>query len=168
MIKLPFYLGAPFACCILIFPLGQNPCFAQSNSDTPSQQGVGADPQIPPAIAKELEAMRKRIDELEAELKSSKAPEHPATPVTTAKASVPTTPIVPANVVTPSANAPAPAANAPAPTAVATAEINPAKVAPFSDADWTWLNGNPRTKEIFWDTKFFTPEIRADTVYVFD
>ena len=24
------------------------------------------------------------------------------------------------------------------------------------------------TKEIFWDTKFFTPEIRSDTVYVFD
>jgi Putative beta-barrel porin-2, OmpL-like. bbp2 len=39
---------------------------------------------------------------------------------------------------------------------------------PFSDADWTWLNGNARTKEIFWDTKFFTPEIRADTSYVFD
>ena len=37
---------------------------------------------------------------------------------------------------------------------------------PFSDADWTWLNGNPRTKEIYWDTKFFTPEIRADTNYV--
>jgi hypothetical protein len=39
-------------------------------------------------------------------------------------------------------------------------------VEPFSDADWTWLNGNARTKEIFWDTKFFTPEIRADTHYV--
>src|SRR5271166_4860221 len=39
---------------------------------------------------------------------------------------------------------------------------------PFSDSDWTWLNGNARTKEIFWDTKFFTPEIRADTNYVAD
>src|SRR5271166_1627959 len=39
---------------------------------------------------------------------------------------------------------------------------------PFSDSDWTWLNGNARTKEIFWDTKFFTPEIRADTHYVAD
>ena len=34
-------------------------------------------------------------------------------------------------------------------------------VEPFSDADWTWLNGNARTKEIYWDTKFFTPEIRS-------
>ena len=41
-------------------------------------------------------------------------------------------------------------------------------IEPFSDADWTWLNGNPRTKEIYWDTKFFTPEIRADTHYVAD
>ena len=44
----------------------------------------------------------------------------------------------------------------------------PASVEPFSDADWTWLNGNPRTKEIFWDSKFFTPEIRVDTNYVAD
>jgi Putative beta-barrel porin-2, OmpL-like. bbp2 len=41
-------------------------------------------------------------------------------------------------------------------------------VAPFSDADWTWLNGNARTKDIYWDTKFFTPEIRFDTNYVAD
>jgi hypothetical protein len=42
------------------------------------------------------------------------------------------------------------------------------KIEPFSDADWTWLNGNPRTKDIYWDTKFFTPEIRADMHYVYD
>jgi hypothetical protein len=42
------------------------------------------------------------------------------------------------------------------------------KIDPFSDADWTWLNGNPRTKDIYWDTKFFTPEIRADMHYVYD
>jgi hypothetical protein len=44
----------------------------------------------------------------------------------------------------------------------------PAKVEPFSDADWSWLNGNARTKDIYWDTKFFTPEIRADINYVYD
>jgi hypothetical protein len=42
------------------------------------------------------------------------------------------------------------------------------KIDPFSDADWTWLNGNPRTKDIYWDTKFFTPEIRADVTYTYD
>ncbi|HXW13961.1 MAG TPA: outer membrane beta-barrel protein [Terriglobia bacterium] len=46
----------------------------------------------------------------------------------------------------------------------------PAKkfIDPFSDWDWTWLNGNPRTKDIYWDSKFFTPEIRADINYVGD
>jgi hypothetical protein len=42
------------------------------------------------------------------------------------------------------------------------------KIDPFTDWDWTWLNGNPRTKDIYWDTKFFTPEIRADMNYVYD
>ena len=51
--------------------------------------------------------------------------------------------------------------------AVATTQ-KPETVAPFSDADWTWLNGNARTKDIYWDTKFFTPEIRVDTNYVAD
>jgi putative OmpL-like beta-barrel porin-2 len=57
--------------------------------------------------------------------------------------------------------------NAAANAAVA-ANAKPAVVEPFSDSDWTWLNGNARTKEIYWDTKFFTPEIRFDTNYVAD
>src|SRR5258705_664982 len=40
--------------------------------------------------------------------------------------------------------------------------------APFAFADFTWLNGNPRTKQVPLDTKFFTPEIRADVDYVYD
>jgi hypothetical protein len=39
---------------------------------------------------------------------------------------------------------------------------------PFAFADFTWLNGNARTKELAFDTKFFTPEIRADVDYVYD
>ncbi len=56
------------------------------------------------------------------------------------------------------------------PTNVAAVATNgkPGYIEPFSDADWTWLNGSPRTKEIFWDSKFFTPEIRVDTNYVAD
>jgi hypothetical protein len=42
------------------------------------------------------------------------------------------------------------------------------KIDPFSDWDWTWLNGNPRTKEAAFDSKFFTPEIRADATYTYD
>ena len=42
------------------------------------------------------------------------------------------------------------------------------KAEPFSFADFTWLTGNARTKESPMDTKFFTPEIRADVDYVYD
>lgn len=151
---------------ILVFALEQFPCFAQSNGDAANQQASGTDQQIPPAIAKELDAMRKRIDELEAELKYAKSPEQPstsATPATSAKTTVPATQFVAAPA------APAATTSEPATSAKNTVETAaPAKIDPFSDADWTWLNGNPRTKEVFWDSKFFTPEIRSDTVYVYD
>src|SRR3989442_7140907 len=39
---------------------------------------------------------------------------------------------------------------------------------PFAFADFTWLNGNPRTKTAAMDTKFFTPEFRADVDYIYD
>jgi hypothetical protein len=39
---------------------------------------------------------------------------------------------------------------------------------PFAFADFTWLNGNARTKEAAFDSKFFTPEIRADVDYIYD
>src|SRR6202521_5548286 len=50
----------------------------------------------------------------------------------------------------------------------ATSTVKPEKAQPFAFADFTWLNGNPRTKEVPLDTKFFTPEIRADVDYVYD
>jgi hypothetical protein len=49
-----------------------------------------------------------------------------------------------------------------------TAAGKPAKAQPFAFADFTWLNGNARTKEVPLDTKFFTPEIRADISYIYD
>ncbi|MBS1839552.1 MAG: outer membrane beta-barrel protein [Acidobacteria bacterium] len=42
------------------------------------------------------------------------------------------------------------------------------KAEPFAFADFTWLNGNARTKEPAFDTKFFTPEIRVDADYIYD
>jgi hypothetical protein len=50
----------------------------------------------------------------------------------------------------------------------ATGTAKPEKAQPFAFADFTWLNGNPRTKDVPLDTKFFTPEIRADIDYVYD
>jgi Putative beta-barrel porin-2, OmpL-like. bbp2 len=44
----------------------------------------------------------------------------------------------------------------------------PPEAEPFSFADFTWLNGNARTKDVPLDTKFFTPEIRSDVSYIYD
>jgi Putative beta-barrel porin-2, OmpL-like. bbp2 len=41
----------------------------------------------------------------------------------------------------------------------------PGKAEPFAFADFTWLNGNSRTVDTPYATKFFTPEIRADVDY---
>jgi Putative beta-barrel porin-2, OmpL-like. bbp2 len=41
----------------------------------------------------------------------------------------------------------------------------PGKAEPFSFADFTWLNGNSRTKDTPYATSFFSPEIRADVDY---
>ncbi|MBV9669757.1 MAG: outer membrane beta-barrel protein [Acidobacteriales bacterium] len=39
---------------------------------------------------------------------------------------------------------------------------------PLNFADFTWLNGNSRTKDTPYNTKYFTPEIRADVAYIYD
>jgi putative OmpL-like beta-barrel porin-2 len=44
----------------------------------------------------------------------------------------------------------------------------PKKAEPFAFADFTWLNGNARTKDTPYATNFFTPEIRADVDYNYD
>ncbi len=144
-----------------------NSCFAQTSIQATEQGTNAADQQIPPAIAKKLEAMEARIEQLEAELKARSGTAEPAQ-----------VKVVEAGWSSPAGAAPVPAAastTTPPIQVIAKAQSEPApnkpdsgKVEPFSDADWTWLNGNPRTKDIFWDTKFFTPEIRVDTNYVVD
>jgi Putative beta-barrel porin-2, OmpL-like. bbp2 len=147
---------------VLFVAAGSDRCFAQNNNGDTSSQQASATSEQNAAIVNELAAMKKRIDELETELKNSKAPEHPSVPAATAKASVPSAP----NAIL---AAPSPAAaNEGTSSATLNSEVPQGPIAPFSDADWTWLNGNPRTKEIFWDSKFFTPEIRADVNYVSD
>ncbi len=39
---------------------------------------------------------------------------------------------------------------------------------PFAFADFTWLNGNPRTKTAVLDSKYFTGEFRLDATYIHD
>src|SRR5215467_11097708 len=42
------------------------------------------------------------------------------------------------------------------------------KAEPFAFADFTWLTGNPRTKDSPLDSKVFTGEVRVDVDYVGD
>jgi Putative beta-barrel porin-2, OmpL-like. bbp2 len=120
------------------------------------------------AIVKELEAMKQRIAELEAELAAGSG----ANASDAAKALQGEKDELQAT-----AAPPAMLRSAVPPAAVSQAEplqpvtpppTVPEKIAPFSDADWTWLNGNPRNKDTAYDSKFFTPEIRADITYNYD
>ena len=43
----------------------------------------------------------------------------------------------------------------------------PQAAEPFAFADFTWLNGNARTKDTPYANSFFTPEIRADVDYIY-
>ena len=103
------------------------------------------------AILQELERMRARIAELETQLQQQSAANAAIVPSRAPQA---------ASSSSLQAAQQAETAKADAPQAQ--------KPAPFSFADFTWLNGNPRTKDLPLDTKFFTPEIRADVSYIYD
>ena len=123
-----------------------------------AQTTAPSDQEIPPAVARQLEAMQKRIEQLEQQLKEERVTQGASY---TSKATAPTH--VPTDQMAPSA--PAPSAES---AMSQQAPGKPEKPAPFSFADFTWLNGNSRIKDVPFDTKFFTPEIRADVDYVYD
>jgi hypothetical protein len=115
------------------------------------------DQTIPPAVRKELEAMKRRIEQLEAEL-NIRSRAAVASTVATQEKIVETLPAV----------VPPRPAVAQVSNDSAVAPAKKPKADPFSDWDWTWLNGNPRNKDVAFDSKFFTPEIRADITYNYD
>jgi len=125
--------------------------------DLSASAATSADP-VSLDVAKELAALKARIELLEAELKSRSV---------TTNASL--APVVPAKETVLPVAAPAQAMVAQPSGDTSTAEsTKKEKIAPFSDWDWTWLNGNPRNKDTAFDSKFFTPEIRADVTYNYD
>ena len=141
-----------------------------------------------PAMAEELAAMKARIEQLEAELKSksSDAPASGAVLVASAANAAPLPPaavkpndkeVLAANLAAavPVPAAPAPqAAAAPAPVSklpepLESPDPPPAvdKDTPFAYGDQSWFNGSPRNSPVL-DTKFFTPEIRFDSHFMTD
>jgi hypothetical protein len=112
----------------------------------------------PPAADREAQLLE-RIERLEKRLAAVEAngPGAAPKPVAPEVASATLAP-APATPTVPMAAALVPAAAAPAPPAV---DLQ----TPFADADWTWLNGNSRQHDTPLDTKYFSPEFRADTFY---
>jgi hypothetical protein len=128
----------------------------------------------------ELKALRVEVERLRAEVEQqrSTAPGHDrgeAGPVPPATGPGPNVPAVTAaNFASPAIATTSAPASTPLPgwtvqsLSAGAAPAKTEKIDPFSDWDWTWLNGNPRTKEAAFDSKFFTPEIRADITYTYD
>lgn len=140
-----FMVGVAFGS---VSALGQLPIAGNnaspSNSVSSGDQNKTPDEDGNAEIMRELEMMRARIRELEDRMKTN-APPAPAKDAVTSDAS----------------------SKLQCQT-LATTEFNPGKDEPFAFADWTWLNGNPRTKEPAFDSKFFTPEVRVDVAYHYD
>jgi len=116
---------------------------------------------ISPALANKLAEMQAEIEALKAELKTRSMNE-----------SAPSVDsVLPASTAIREAKAVEPAsAKASDDAAQASSGLpeKPRPAEPFAFADWTWLNGTPRTKDVVWDSKFFTPEIRFDANYIMD
>jgi hypothetical protein len=145
---------------------------------------VGALPAVDP---KEFEAMKKRLELLEAAFEARLATDQSSaqTPKPTTRGELVATaskdssqiPILPATLAK-NEDRPLLAAAAVPPQAEASASKPqetraPAAPAvdlqtPFAFGDLTWLNGTPRNKDVVLDTPFFTPEVRFDTHYMED
>jgi len=123
----------------------------------------------------ELAAMKARIELLEAELIRQRGQVRTSSAAVVAAAK-PASEAGPAPAPAPQQAAVPPAAAAPAPPAPTIPEALQAPEAtqgvdnftPFAYGDFTWLNGTSRNKDTVLDTKYFTPEVRFDTHYMFD
>jgi hypothetical protein len=138
-----------------------------TNSTTPvaARPAAAPDPDMSLDIAKELAVMKARIEQLEAELKRRSAAAQPGSAQPSVTAAVPAK-SEPATATT--SASPAVSIAQASSDSTAAPPAKPERIAPFSDWDWTWLNGNPRNKDTAFDSKFFTPEIRADVTYNYD
>ena len=171
MLKLFLKWNGRCPVCFLALMLWHSLCFGQGSSAPSNQQANTTDPQISPAVAKEIDALKKRIEQLESELVKTRAQDNkstlssaPETDATTQAASLPTP--APEVKQDSASSVQAQSGTTPAPSASGQAEKKKA-ADPFAFADFTWLTGNPRTKDSPIDTKVFTGEVRVDTAYHF-
>jgi len=115
-------------------------------------------------LQQQLDAVQKQLDAIKNANSPTFSTQH-NTLIPSTAAAAPAATSAPAGVSTSAAPAPTVVASS---TAVTQPPASTGPAAPFSDADWTWLNGNPRTKDTPMATKYFIPEIRVDTNYNLD
>ena len=147
------------------------PAVSESTTDAPKPSAGTAEQPLPSAVMDEIMAMKKRIEELEAEVKGRAGVEQPSTPVVETSAAV----AAPQGAVQgPLAPTPGPGQFLSTAGTITTykgdtdLQPHPDGWEPFSYADWTWMNANGRQKDSPWSTKYFTPEFRADVNYIDD
>jgi hypothetical protein len=153
----------------------------------PSQQATDqqiTEQKAPAEVINELDAMKKRVEELENKLKSRAPEEQPAAakpdtaaqPDTAADRSVADKPadpnLTPVADLRPLADGTALSPQAPAtpPAATPAPEAPPAVdlQTPFAYADFTWMLSNSRNHDEVLDGKYFSGEFRVDTNYMYD
>jgi Putative beta-barrel porin-2, OmpL-like. bbp2 len=118
-----------------------------------------------------LEDLQRQIDALQKEidiLRKNGADSPGARQVTTGKASTPAPVATVAAIAVPEKPVPVPVRAAPEKVEPQAPPTNNPHSDPFAFADFTWLNGNARTKDTPYATSFFTPEIRSDVSYTYD
>ena len=114
-------------------------------------------------MLQELETMRARIQELESRLKQHNTESNPTSQGDADRSSLVEAQKLVTDSISPSQS------TEQQPTSSDNGQVSRGpKAEPFAFADWTWLNGNPRTKEAAFDSKFFTPEVRVDVAYHYD
>jgi len=168
------------------------PAATTTTTDTPKTAAKASDPAVSPEIMSELDAMKKRIAELESELEGRSAAPAPANkeaaPATSEAAPTPsdaastaaTVEVVSTSTSSSSSSSSSdavaesssadPQGAAPAADtqgAQGAASATPAKKPdPFSLYDYTWMNANSRNEDTPLATKYFSPEVRWDSNYM--
>ena len=148
---------------LLGLPLGAGDLNGQTT--VPNLQMAVENTQTPTPQDQKIQLLQNKLEEIEKELmelkhaNAAQPDSHPAAPATASTA-------LPAASATQATASATPAA-APVEEVAITDPSNP-KSEPFAFADFTWLNGNARTKDTPYATKYFTPEIRSDVSYTYD
>ena len=127
------------------------PSSAPSPAASPAEPSKTEEPRLTDrekALLDRVDQLEKRLAEIEGVIKKPTA-EPPAIASTKPPATAD-----PASTSTPEVS-----------PAVPPVQDKPKKSEPFAFADWSWMTGNARTKDVAADSKFFTPEIRFDVNY---